>query len=83
MPNPTKMTKFLSSVVVGDVVLRWLSGVPEPMRLWVTAVTETRIICGPWEFNRETGAEIDEFLGWGPALTGSYIRAQAADPETN
>jgi hypothetical protein len=71
------MRKTLFSVVVGDMVLRWLSGVPQPMQLVVTAVTEERIICGPWEFDRETGAEIDDFLQWGPKRTGSRIRVQS------
>jgi hypothetical protein len=53
------------------------------MRLRVTTVTEDRVICGPWEFDRETGAEIDDFLGWGPTVTGSYIRTLSADPENN
>jgi hypothetical protein len=74
------MSKLLSGTVVGDTVLRWLGGMAEPMRLRVTAVTEHRIICGPWEFDRATGAEIDDLLGWGPAAaTGSIIRV-SADP---
>ena len=35
------------------------------MRLKVTQLTAYRIICGGWEFDRQTGAEIDEDLGWG------------------
>jgi hypothetical protein len=35
------------------------------MELTVTAVTSNRIMCGDWEFDLLTGAEIDEFLGWG------------------
>jgi hypothetical protein len=77
------MRKPLSSVVVGDTVLRWLSGIGEPLRLRVTTVTEDRVICGLWEFDRETGAEIDDFLGWGLTVTGSYIRTLSADTENN
>jgi hypothetical protein len=44
------------------------------MKLRITAITTERIICGSWEFDRKTGAEIDEDLGWGPQGTGSYIR---------
>jgi len=44
------------------------------MELTVTAVTEDRIICGPWEFDKRTGAEIDEDFGWGPGFSGSYIQ---------
>jgi hypothetical protein len=55
--------KQLSDVTVGDKVLRWLAGIEVPMPLIVTEVTDERIICGPWEFDRITGAEIDELLG--------------------
>lgn len=43
--------------------------------LTVTEVTETSIFCNAWEFCRETGAEIDHDLQWGPEYgkTGSYI----------
>jgi len=49
------------------------------MTLKVTKVTEDRIYCGEpgvgWCFDRATGAEIDEELGWGPqfGVTGSKI----------
>lgn len=72
-------------VKVGDVVTRMLCGTI-PMQLRVTAVTEKLIICavpgfetGPhadaWTFDRETGAEIDDYLDWGPPpkRTGSYL----------
>jgi hypothetical protein len=79
--DPTLMRNPLLSVLVGDTVLRWFGGMGAPMRLRVTAVTEDRIICGPWEFHRATGAEIDDLLGWGPAsATGSIIRGVSADP---
>jgi hypothetical protein len=60
---------------VGDMVTRLLAGSVE-MELRVTALTEDRIICGGWEFDRATGAEIDEDLGWGPPpkMTGSFIK---------
>ncbi len=69
------MIKSLYDVEVGDTVFRFFGGLNTPMPLQVTLVTEDRIICGEWEFDKRTGAEIDEFLGWGPALTGSYIHA--------
>jgi hypothetical protein len=64
----------LSRVNVGDVVVRYLAGELR-MELTVTEVTHDRIICGDWEFDQTTGAEIDEVLGWGPPpkSTGSYI----------
>lgn len=61
----------LDGVVIGDIVVRYMGGVL--MDLTVSDVTDDLIICGDWEFDRETGAEVDEELGWGPAGTGSYI----------
>lgn len=65
---------------VGDWLVRNLGGIPLSVR--VTALTDKLIICGGdekehvgWWFDRATGAEIDEDLGWGPppAATGSFI----------
>jgi hypothetical protein len=56
----------------GDEVTRMLSGVI-PMRLRVTEVTEDHIVCGEWKFDRNTGAEIDEELGWTATLSGSFL----------
>ena len=61
------------SVKIGDKVIRILAGSIE-MPLKVTDITETRIICGPWEFSRETGGEIDEELGWDGINTGSLLK---------
>jgi len=64
-------------VKVGDTVTRILGG--QPMPLTVTEVTEDRIICNPfgwdrgWEFDRSTGIEIDEDLGWGPPGIGRVV----------
>lgn len=59
-------------IEIGQSVTRVLAGEIE-MQLRVTAITEDRIICGGWEFDKSTGAEIDDDLGWGPTFTGSYI----------
>lgn len=63
-------------IKVGDTVTRFLGGAE--MTLNVTEVTDDRIKCGGWEFDKATGAEIDEDLGWGPppkyAYTGSFIK---------
>jgi len=69
--------KTLFDVAVGETVFRFIGSSGIPMPIQVTAVTEDRIICGGWQFDKRTGAEIDEFLGWGPTLTGSYILAVA------
>ena len=60
---------------VGDTVERVLAG-EIGMKLKVTKVTDTTIECGAWTFDKETGAEIDDELGWGapPKGTGSYLR---------
>lgn len=63
------------AITVGCSVTRYLCG-SIPMCLRVTEVTDTEIICGAYKFDRNTGAEIDEDLDWGPPpkVTGSYIK---------
>jgi hypothetical protein len=75
--------KTLRDVGVGDTVFRWFGGPFPPMPLPVTAVTSNRIICRHWEFDRETGAEIDEFLGWGPTRSGTFITTTPVLPHNN
>ena len=60
---------------VGNKVTRMLAGTI-PMILVVTEVTDDKIVCGWWEFDKVTGAEIDEDLDWGPPpkLTGSFLK---------
>jgi hypothetical protein len=67
---------------VGDKVTRLLAGTI-PMELTITRLTDDRVICGEdgWQFDRKTGAEIDDELGWGPPtpeepgkMTGSFIK---------
>ncbi len=72
--------KTLLTIAVGETVFRFFGGIEEPMPMRVTGITEDRIVCGEWQFDKVTGAEIDEFLGWGPALTGSYIIAVPFKP---
>lgn len=64
------------SVSIGDIVVRMLAGAPMP--LTVTAADDERIYCGGsggWTFDRATGVEVDDELGWGPAygITGSFL----------
>jgi hypothetical protein len=42
------------------------------MQLKITAITEDRIICGAWEFNKITGAEIDD--DFPSMIAGSFIK---------
>jgi hypothetical protein len=58
---------------VGLIAIRNMCGIK--MKLRITEVTESKFFCGGWVFDRKTGAEIDEELGWGPypQMTGSYI----------
>jgi len=56
---------------VGDFVIRNMAGII--MKLKVSEITNDLIKCGPWEFDRQTGAEIDEDLGWDNNRTGSFI----------
>jgi len=46
-------------IEVGTEVERMLAGVI-PMKLFVTEITDNKIICGAWEFDKDTGYEIDE-----------------------
>jgi hypothetical protein len=63
------------AVQVGDKVTRLISADRIPMELTVTQITDTRIVCGAWEFDKRTGGEIDEDLGYdGVTRTLSYIR---------
>lgn len=65
--------EWLAQLKVGDPVVRMLGGTV-PMPLTVTEITDIRIICVHWEFNRANGAEVDEYLGWdGVTKTGSFI----------
>lgn len=62
----------------GDFVLRYFGNISiTPMRLKVTDVTDTVIKCGPWEFDKETGLELDEDLGWDARHSGAYIKKEA------
>jgi hypothetical protein len=67
-------------VKIGDIVVRNLAGVE--MTLKVTALTDKYIICGGdekdhsgWWFDRETGIEEDEEIGWGVRFgrSGSFL----------
>lgn len=68
MPDPT-----LAEITVGAVVARQMGHGGPVMMLTVTEVTDDLIHCGDWTFDRETGAEIDEVMGWNKYQTGSFI----------
>ena len=54
-------TLNFTDVKVGDTVTRLLAE-SIPMQLEVTDVTQDRIICGEWEFDRKSGIEVDDFI---------------------
>lgn len=62
----------LSDLKVGDPVVRWVAG-DMPMLLEVTEVDDAIITCGAWTFDRVTGGEVDEDIGWTALQTGSVI----------
>ena len=68
----------------GDVVCRMLAGTI-PMLLTVTTVDDELIHCGAegagWAFDRVSGVEVDEELGWGPSfgISGSYLVHEATE----
>lgn len=63
----------LREVKVGDRVTRLVGDQEIPHDLRVTKVTDSRIVCGPYEFDITTGGEIDEGLGSTADSTGSRI----------
>lgn len=62
----------------GEEVVRMLGGMVK-MTLLVDHVDDNFIYVGfekgGWKFCRDTGAEVDEELGWGPqfGVTGSFL----------
>lgn len=70
--------QFLYALQPGDKVQRLLAGIV-PMTLNVSHVDDKVITCGPWTFDRDTGIEIDEDLGWGTAYSGSYLVPSTED----
>jgi len=57
----------------GDTVTRLIGGTL-PMELKVTKVDDKLIHCGDWTFDRVTGGEVDEDLGWTAYQTGSVLK---------
>lgn len=49
------------------------------MQLKVSSIDAQFIHCGPWKFDRQTGAEIDEDLDWNAKQTGSRLIELAKD----
>ncbi len=72
MENIEVNSKKFDHVSVGDHLIRSIGGKIK-MTVKVTLVTEDKIHCGAWVFDKKTGAEIDEDLEWGPHVTGSYL----------
>lgn len=66
------MPGWIDRLKVGDTVTRMLSTIP--MQLKITKITDSRIICGEWEFSKRNGAEMDEYMGWNEEQTGSYLK---------
>lgn len=67
--------KTLLELRPGDMAHRMIAGGKLLVVLRVTGITDDHIICGPWVFDRTTGAEIDDDLHWGPkyGFTGTYL----------
>ena len=76
---------ILAHVKIGDIMDRTMSLGGPVMSLKVTEITNDRIICGDWEFDPRTGAEIDDDLGWGapPKMTGSFLSGVLEENEVN
>lgn len=49
----------------------------EPIKVLLITECETYYQRGMiWKFDRKTGAEIDDDLGWSPARTGTYLKLE-------
>ena len=69
--------RSVQEIAAGDTVIRMLAGTI-PVTMKVHSVDDYFIYLGPpphgWKFRRDTGAEVDEELGWdGLTITGSYL----------
>lgn len=70
-------TSPFAEVELGWIVSRNLGGAS--IELFVSAVDQRFIHCGPvgagWKFDRLSGIEVDEEIGWGPQFgrVGSYL----------
>jgi hypothetical protein len=69
---PVVIESPFASLQVGDTVIRMLAGVA-PVKMIISDITDELIVCGPWTFDKITGAEIDIELGWGNIITGSFL----------
>lgn len=65
--------KSLPNRKVGEEVNRMIAGTIA-MPLIITRITPEYIFCGPYMFDRNTGMEIDEELGYSSYKSGSYIQ---------
>jgi len=62
------------NIKVGEKVTRCLGGINGvKLHIIVTRVTNDKIYCGPWKFDKLTGAELDKDLGWTATRAGSCI----------
>ena len=66
-------------IKVGDTVTRMVAGGIPMMQLKVSEIDDRFIHCGSWKFDKRTGAEVDEELGWGTSKdgtvhTGTYLK---------
>lgn len=70
------------TIKVGDTVTRVMAGAVT-MPLVVTAIDDTKITCADWEFDLQTGFEIDLYFGWdGKKPSGSYLWEVTFAPDT-
>jgi hypothetical protein len=67
----------LSDIKIGNTITRTISESID-MSLPVTNITEDKIVFGDYEFDKETGMEIDELLGWDKYNSGSRINPLSA-----
>lgn len=69
----------MKELKIGDLVVRNMCGVK--MSLKISNIDNKFIYCGPRKFDKFTGAEVDEELGWDNFLTGSFLENFGAGQE--
>lgn len=75
---------MFTNIKVGDKVIRYLGGKDGiKIPLTVTQVTDTAITCGLWEFDKDTGGELDKDLNCTATKAESYIVQIIEEPKSS
>jgi hypothetical protein len=73
--------KTACDLIFGGPALHWIPSSIGPMPLNITAETKDHIHCADLAFDRQPGAEMEEFMGWSPTRIGTDNVATMLRPE--